>query len=84
MFFSNCFRLVRDFDSELLQIAMASGAVADHRKKILVLSRFHFSDFALRIWDYLYLALNLVLLAFWLEIEAVSGKRVAVVGAGVR
>jgi oxygen-dependent protoporphyrinogen oxidase len=37
----------------------------------------------LRIWDYLYLALNLVLLAFWLEIEAVSGKRVAVVGAGV-
>jgi oxygen-dependent protoporphyrinogen oxidase len=31
----------------------------------------------------LYLALNLVLLAFWLEIEAVSGKRVAVVGAGV-
>lgn len=38
-YFRHCFRLVRDFDSELLQIAMASGAVADHRKKILVLSR---------------------------------------------
>lgn len=75
------------------KLAMASDPVADHdtSKKTFVLSPFSFyaslSEFGTVciVFDsWCVLSFFFCLPVVWLELEAVSGKRVAVVGAGVR
>lgn len=64
---------------------MASAALADHdtsNKTFEYIFKFRVENFGLFVFcTDLFM---LVRVFFWLEFEAVSGKRVAVVGAGVR